>query len=138
MCVAGSQPSQLRRTENLERSLKDLIKEHYRRNPQAEAKFLTLLEKKLAQLALEGRLGPQCWLEKWPHDAHVEGWELWKHYFGMPGLSGSAGEGRLIYLLSKERREIVLLWIYTHRQFPGRPPDASLATAIREGIEGGS
>lgn len=131
--MAGSQPFQIKRTENFERTLKDLIKDAYRRNPSAEGKFLVLLEKKLIALKSEGRLPSQSFLEKWPPSSHVEGWELWKHYFGMPGLSGAPGEGRLMYLVSKDRHEIVLIWIYTHKQFAGRPPDSALSTVIEAG-----
>ncbi len=44
----------------------------------------------------------------------------------MPGLSGQAGKGRLIYLVEIETRLSVPVFIYTHTRYPSRPGDKDL------------
>lgn len=53
----------------------------------------------------------------------------------MPQLRGAAGQGRLIYLLNTTRKEVTLVWIYTHAEFEKRPPDKSLKRLLREIME---
>lgn len=127
--MAGSTACQIRRTENFERTLKVLLRSHYRKDRGAERDFLSLLEKKLTALVAGSQL-PHTRPEGWPASSFVEDWQLWKHYFPMPGLSGAAGEGRLIYLLHAKNNALVLLWIYTHKDFEKRPPDEALRAVI--------
>lgn len=44
----------------------------------------------------------------------------------MPGLSGQAGKGRLIYLVELEAPLCVPLFIYTHARYATRPKDKDL------------
>ena len=127
--MAGSTACQIKRTENFEQTLKALLRSHYRKDKGAEQDFLKLLERKLSSLAVGSQL-PRTTLESWPPASFVEGWQLWKHHFSMPGLSGSASEGRLIYLTHSKKGILILLWIYTHKDFEKRPPDPSLKAVI--------
>jgi mRNA-degrading endonuclease YafQ of YafQ-DinJ toxin-antitoxin module len=61
--------------------------------------------------------------------------EFRKLVFQVPGRSGAAGEGRLIYWVSYENNLITLLWIYTHDEFKGRPADQDLRIVIRDALE---
>lgn len=131
--MSGSPQFQIKPTANFERSLKDLLRRRYKRNPGGQQALLALLGRCLVALANEGRL-PRARLEKWPHRALVPSWELWKHHFQMPGLSGSASEGRLMYLINKMTATILPIWIYTHAEFEGRPVDEGLAAAISEAV----
>ncbi len=56
--------------------------------------------------------------------------------FQVPGKSGAAGEGRLIYWVNYENTLITLLWIYTHEEFKGRPADQDLREVLRDALEG--
>ena len=51
-----------------------------------------------------------------------------------PRLGGASGQGRLIYLVDSKRSRIVLLWIYTHEEFPKRPDDQGLRNEIQAGL----
>ncbi len=127
--MTGSQAFQIKPTNNFEQSLKDLIRARYKRNPNGEALFRKMLTKKFTVLCAQGKL-PGSQFEKWPSDSAIEGWELWKNYFTMPSLSGAAGEGRMIYLVHRATSTILPLWIYTHAEFEGRPPNDALAKAL--------
>ena len=50
----------------------------------------------------------------------------------MPQLRGAAEQGRLIYLLDITKKEVVLVWIYTHAEFEKRPPDQNLKRLLLE------
>ncbi|MGK7891501.1 MAG: hypothetical protein AB4042_19395 [Leptolyngbyaceae cyanobacterium] len=52
----------------------------------------------------------------------------------MPGLQGASACGRLMYLVDRERRLVVPVWIYTHAEFDGRPPDDRLSTELRDAM----
>jgi hypothetical protein len=65
-------------------------------------------------------------LERFPQGCSRDGLELWKLEFKMPQLRGAAEQGRLIYLLDFRKKEVVLVWIYTHAEFEKRPPDKNL------------
>jgi hypothetical protein len=62
--------------------------------------------------------------------------EFRKLVFQVPGRSGAAGEGRLIYWVSYENNLITLLWIYTHEEFRGRPADQDLREVLRDALDG--
>jgi hypothetical protein len=63
-----------------------------------------------------------------------DGIEFRKLRFEVPGTSGAAGEGRLMYLVNYEDCLIHLLWIYTHEEFKGRPPEKDLRQILREAL----
>jgi hypothetical protein len=60
--------------------------------------------------------------------------EFRKLRFEVPGTSGAAGEGRLMYLVNYEDYLIHLLWIYTHEEFKGRPLEKDLRQILREAL----
>ena len=127
-----------RRLENFNRSYKDLIKSHYRKNQKDRASFEERLSRYLSLLRSDPYPPPPFGrVEPWPKGGHREGWQLWKLDFDMPGLMGAAKHGRLIYLIDTEGFTIYLLWIYTHAEFPGRPPEKSLKRLTKEAIEEG-
>ena len=53
----------------------------------------------------------------------------------MPQLRGAAGQGRLIYLLEFTKKEVIIIWIYTHAEFEKRPPDKNLKRLLLEIME---
>lgn len=79
---------------------------------------------------------PDSRLEPIPRGIELpDGWEFRKLVFDAPGTAGAAGEGRLIYLVSDRDFLIKLLWLYTHEEFKGRPPDKDLKQVLQEGLE---
>ncbi|MGK7929050.1 MAG: hypothetical protein AB4290_28080 [Spirulina sp.] len=50
----------------------------------------------------------------------------------MPDLKGASGQGRLMYLVDREKYEIELVWIYTHEEFPKRPSERNLKQILEE------
>jgi len=79
---------------------------------------------------------PDSRLEPIPKGLSVPNvWEFRKLAFDVPGTAGAAGEGRLIYLVSDRDCLIKLLWLYTHEEFKGRPPDKELRQVLQEGLE---
>lgn len=134
--MSNSGGYQTRRLENFSRSYKAVIKAHYRKDPKARENFEKRLARYLAALRLDPRPSPPFGhTEPWPKGSHREGWELWKLEFDMPGLRGLAKHGRLIYMVDREGSTVYLLWVYTHVEFPGRPPDKSLRQLVREALE---
>jgi hypothetical protein len=56
---------------------------------------------------------------------------LYKAYFPADGLRGAASAARLLYLVNPGQRQIVLVWIYTHKQYAKRPPEKDIDWALR-------
>lgn len=76
--------------------------------------------------------------EPWPKGFTEEtqsSWEFWKIRFSMPRLRGAKGQGRLMLLLSRQEKLILLVWLYTHEDFEGRPPEKSLFQYLREALD---
>jgi mRNA-degrading endonuclease RelE of RelBE toxin-antitoxin system len=60
--------------------------------------------------------------------------EFRKLRFAMPNLRGASGEGRLMYLINSVQNSIVLVWIYTHEEFEGRPDEKSLTSVLQDAV----
>jgi hypothetical protein len=73
--------------------------------------------------------------EPWPSNLSYSGWEFRKLVFSVPGRSGAAGEGRLMYLVNDHLRIIHLFWLYTHEELEKRPPEKDMKTLMRELLE---
>jgi hypothetical protein len=117
-----------------ERSAKVLKKGFKSRRQQQQ--FVDAVTELIRALVQEPR-HPDSRLEPIPKGVEVpEGWEFRKLLFAVPGTAGAAGEGRLVYLFSDRDSLIKLLWIYTHEEFKGRPPDKDLRQVLQEGLEG--
>lgn len=71
-------------------------------------------------------------LERWPSKTAKPGYEFWKQRLKLPGQSGSAELGRLMYLVDTKQRKLHLLWIYTHAEFEKRPKDEDLKQVIND------
>lgn len=133
----GSEQFHIKLSNNFERTQQKLIRDRYRKNQAGLVKFVELIEKFIKFLSLDPRPRPPLGhLEPWPQGSSRDGLELWKLEFKMPQLRGAAEQGRLIYLLDITKKEVVLLWIYTHAEFEKRPPDNNLKRLLREIMEG--
>ena len=74
-------------------------------------------------------------LEPLPKGVDISDWEFRKLMFDLAGRSGASGEGRLMYLLKYSECLLKLVWIYTHEEFKGRPPEKDLKQMLQELLE---
>ncbi len=133
--MSGSTPFQVIPSGRFQRSVEDFIKNHYKKNPKGEKEFKELVAGYYTSLATMPRQGLAP-LEPWPASTPQSiqsDWELRKRDFSAPRLGGGAGQGRFIYAVHKQMKVVVPFWIYTHKQFEGRPPEKSLKEAA-EGL----
>ena len=70
--------------------------------------------------------------EPWPSNLSYPAWEFRKLTFSMPGRSGAAGEGRLMYLVNEQLMIIHLFWLYTHEENKKRPPEKDMKILMQE------
>jgi hypothetical protein len=131
--MTGSQKYLTVPTRNFERWLKKLFK-HYKgeRDKQAFQVFIVQL---IDSLCLDPRPSNSA-LEPIPGKITLPGEiEFRKLRFSMPGLRGASGQGRLMYLVNSVQNSIVLVWIYTHEEFAGRPEEKSLTATLQDAID---
>jgi hypothetical protein len=118
-----------------QRSVKDFIKNHYKKNPKGEKEFKELVAGYYTSLATMPRQGLAP-LEPWPASTPQtiqSDWELRKWDFSAPRLAGAARQGRFIYAVHKQMKVVVPFWMYTHKQFGGRPDQRPLKE-VAEGL----
>lgn len=113
-----------------ERDRETLRKKHYRKNKAANEKFQAYVERVLDALTFDPYLNGQGDPERFPTRQATPGWEMLKHRFPMPDLRGNAGLGRIIYFFNRDEGIVLVSHVYTHEQFPGRPPAKDLMTAF--------
>ncbi|TAF36574.1 MAG: hypothetical protein EAZ69_09995 [Oscillatoriales cyanobacterium] len=118
----GSEQFQIKLSKNFERTQQKLIRDRYRKNQTGLVKFVELIQKFLRILTVDPRPRPplghlEQWPKQWPKGSSREGLELWKLEFKMPQLT---------------KKEVVLIWIYTHAEFEKRPPDKNLKHLLLE------
>jgi hypothetical protein len=73
--------------------------------------------------------------EPWPSNLSYAGWKFCKLVFPVPGRSGAAREGRLMYLVNDHLRTIHLFWLYTHEEMAKRPPEKDMKILMKELLE---
>lgn len=129
----GSEQFHIKLSKNFDKTQQKLIRDRYRKNQAGLVKFVELIQKFIRILSIDPRPRPPLGhLEQWPKGSSREGLELWKLEFKIPQLHGASEQGRLIYLLDITKKEVVLLWIYTHAEFEKRPPDKNLKHLLLE------
>ena len=121
-------------SDKFNRSYKELLKRHYK-GEKAKKVFQDFVVQIIQKLSSNPFL-PGSFAEGWPGSlSKPEEWEFRKYYFDMPNLQGAARQGRLMYLVYRTQSAIELTWIYTHSEFPKRPPDKNLKQLLAELIE---
>jgi hypothetical protein len=126
--VSGSGAYRVQPGDGFERRLL----EYERANCVTDA-LVDAFRKELLLLVQQLARGPQipgARPEGFPKKTGVVGWDLWKVRFGVPGLSGSAAQGRLMYLVNRSEHLVRLVWVYSHKQFEQRPSDRELKAAL--------
>lgn len=135
--MSAPKPYRLIRTEKFERSLDKVATAAYRKDTRGREAFIGEVDKILGVLKLDPRhRSPLLRTDPEPiHRNHLPlGWELRKARFKLPKREGALGEGRLMYLVSDDKTEIRVFWIYTHADFQKRPADKAIADEIRDAL----
>jgi len=132
--VNDSQPYQIVEYSNFTNDRKSLIKTHYRRDKKQGCVFDSLIELYLDQiidapfsntlLPLDSKATVAD--EPFPENAFSEGYIFRKVRFIMPGLFKLARYGRLMYVVYNAKFLIFPICVYTHLEYPKRPPDKNL------------
>ncbi|MEG4229954.1 hypothetical protein QUA35_27915 [Microcoleus sp. N9_B2] len=121
-------------SDKFKRSYKELLKRHYK-GEKAKKVFQDCIAQIIKNLS-SNPLMPNSFAEGWPGSlSKPEEWEFRKYCFDMPNLQGAARQGRLMYLVDRTQSVIKLTWIYTHSEFPKRPPDKNLKQLLAELME---
>jgi hypothetical protein len=136
MAGAKSDGYQIERLPKFERTLKDLIKKHYRRNKSDLQKFEELIENCLEnELKLDPCSDKASDSLPFPAGTAEQGFEFRKkRWRNLPGLKGAAKFGRLIFLVYHPLKIVYLIWIYTHEEFQepnSQPPAKELKEQVK-------
>lgn len=132
----GSQLYQIKFLQKFEKTYKELIKKHYKKNKKAQKEFCNLIQNFLENQAFLENPSSQDFSDSlnFPSDTAEEGFEFRKkRWRRLPSLQGAARFGRLIFLIYHPRKIVYLVWIYTHAEFQkpkSQPPDKDLKRQI--------
>lgn len=130
--MTGSQKFLKVPTRNFERWLKKLFKGYKgSRDKQAFQVFIAQL---IDSLCVDPRPSNSAFEPIPGKLALPKELEFRKLRFAMPNLRGASGQGRLMYLIDSGHNAIVLVWIYTHEEFEGRPDEKSLTSVLLEAV----
>ena len=61
--------------------------------------------------------------------------ELWKILVDIPWLTGAISELRILYLRFISDKRILIIMVYTHKDYAKRPPDRIIAKLLKEQIK---
>ncbi len=121
--MTGSNPFSVKPSDNFKRSFKKLAKTYGK-------KFVDIVAEVIEAL-IDEPYPTTSRSEPLPSNLQLpEGWTFRKIAFKYS--KGASGQIRLMYLVNGSTLQILLLWIYTHEQFVGRPADKDLKSTIRE------
>jgi hypothetical protein len=134
--VTGSNKYDVQKYELFERSIRATLREHYKKDVKGSIEFVNVLTSVLDAVASTPQMA-HTRQEPWPgailrKKPELQRFDLRKYTFDMPRLSGKAECGRLIYLVDHSKQVIRPVIVYTHKQYAGRPPDASLEQLIQQ------
>ncbi len=121
-------------TESFKKSFQKILKEHYRKKEKDKKKLERIFNQILCSFQSSCFPRSNLWKAKpepSPKKSLKNCQRLAKVYFNLPGLRGASKEGRLLYLIDKEKKEIKLLYCYTHEEFAKRPPDGFIKKLIK-------
>ncbi len=126
----GSRVYQIKHWKKFETTYTKLIKNHYKKDSKSRDLFQKQIGFLISQISLSPYLISLADDEGFPKGSYREGYSFKKIRFRMPGLRGSAALGRLMYLVSDVDCTVFLFWIYTHAEYPKRPPDIELGQEL--------
>jgi hypothetical protein len=127
---------QIKRLPKFDKSYKDLIKKHYRKNKKGEQEFSNLVQEFLDNQEFLTNPSSDEFSDSlnFPSNTAEEGFEFRKkRWRRLPYLQGASRFGRLIFLIYHPKKVIYLVWFYTHAEFQkpqSQPPDKELKQQI--------
>lgn len=139
--MSGSKKFHVELSTDFEARLDSFFKRYYKHNRQARETFEGLLGDILDSLESNPRdtsppiTQTSAHLEQWPKKIFQEHLELWKFYFRLPGYSGDAGQGRIMYLFEPQRDLVCPFLIYTHDEHTKRPSDDQIRRVLRRYLD---
>ena len=125
------------RIEPLQRfsdSFEILINRHYRHNETAREKFEDLVSSYINnELIIKPLKNETSNSEPFPPKTAKQGvYFRKKRWNNLPYLDGKSKYGRLMYAVVPSKCTVYLIWIYTHKEFDGRPSDRDLKQDLLE------
>lgn len=111
-----------------------LVRKHYSSNVKARQEFDVLVANYInSQLTTKPLSDSASRREPFPAKSAKDGVYLRKKIWtSLPCLQGSAKCGRLMYAVVPSKCTVYLIWIYTHKEFEGRPSDKDLKQDLVE------
>lgn len=140
MIVTDLEKYQIRFSQNYESTYKKTTKDLYKKD-KGKKKYFPLLVKMLNEFYDELENTP-CRNELAKKEGHPKKTTLDENRFELrkkrwtnfPGMVGNAAYGRVIYVVDKQKKEVHLIWFYTHKEYHSppntRPPDRDLKKEI--------
>lgn len=129
--MSGPQKYRLLQTKTLEKELKKFRRAHYRKNRGAGDECVELIVD-LIEAACMSPDSNGGHPEPLPGGVDLPpGVQFWKVEFRVPGQRGARGQGRLMYLTDNRTGTLKLVKIYTHHEYPKRPPAGALERLVK-------
>lgn len=129
--MTGSPRFLIEKIDFFEKSFKKLVKS-YKSNIQQQ-EFARIIASFLEKLTIDP-YPPQSRIEPLPGGIKLPN-SLKFCKLVVTIAKGASGQIRLIYLVNEEAKIIKLQWIYSHEEFPKRPPDKDLKDIIKAILE---
>jgi hypothetical protein len=133
--ISSVEPAKLVFTDFFLRSRSKYTKAHFKKNPQAHERFELLLETILIRLTSEPTLQGFAFTEPLPKNFVLESGRFMKLYFDCRDLQNAAKAVRIMYIWDIDHNEVVLLWLYSHAEYPKRPPDRDIISLIQSAMK---
>lgn len=137
--MTGSSDFRLELGPSFEPSLLTFERATYgRHDKNGREEFRALVARMLIDVMAWPRIAgckPEPFPSKVGHDLTSEGWTFFKLEFSTPRASGSARQGRFMFMVHQRDQLIVPVYIYSHAQFPGRVPDGSLRELVSAAVK---
>lgn len=127
----GYQTYKIILSRKFQRTAKVLKRRHYKgkRSQEIFTKFISQIVKSLRDNPFPLGSEPENIPKSFKGSRELE---FQKYSFTMPNSEGASGQGRLMYLVDREKYTVELVWIYTHEEFPKRPSDKDLKQVLEE------
>lgn len=129
--MTNSNVYQIRLTQNFDITYCKLLRTHYKKDSKFKKEFEQLIVEITDKLESNPYSNTLSRTEPFPKNCANQYIELRKiRWKKLPGLQSLASMGRLIFLVIKPSKTIYFLWIYTHEEYPKRPPDKDLKRLV--------
>ena len=125
----GLMPYRIRFAKGFERDFKTLEKDY--KSKRDRASFREQI-KGIGRSLSDNPRPTQSRAEPLPPKSDCQGLEFRKLPFRVHKRQGASGQGRLMYLVADQEEYVKLTNLYTHKQYPKRPPDGDIRDRLEE------